>query len=161
VARWLDNARSTLQYSRAGRCNVWDEIRVPVAFLVAPLGAPLVVGLPVLPVLFVNPQAFVFVVAMTMSASYAITLLFGLPLFLILRKLRWTSFWIAPVAGCIVPFIAIVIVLASPTLFRQPPPPASMVMLIALCGATVGTILWLIARPDRNLAPSSTSTRSN
>jgi hypothetical protein len=135
-----------------------------VAFLVAPLGAPVIVGVLGLAespdFLFQYPDVLAFYLAMTWSAAFVITLLFGLPLFLILRRLRWTSFWIAPVAGCIVPFVALLIFLFSPALFREPPP-TSAVVLIALCGAAVGAILWLIARPDRDAVAGSSSTRSN
>lgn len=166
MAGWFDKARPMWQYCRTPRYDlIWDAIRVPVAFLVAPLGAPVTMGLAVLSdnpgSLFQHPEVLAIYVGVTGAAAYVITLLFGLPLFLILRKGRWTSFWIAPVAGCIVPFVALLIFLASPALLSGPPPPTSWVLLIALCGATVGTILWLIARPDRAAAPSSASARSS
>ena len=156
---WIDNARSMWQYCRNPRFDlVWDEVRAPVAFLVAPLAAPVIVG--VLGMVespnfvFQSPDVLAAILAMTWSVACVITLFVGLPLYLILRRLRWTSFWIAPVAGCVVPFVVFLIILFSPALFREPPP-ASAVMLVALCGAAVGALLWLIARPDRDVATSS------
>ena len=143
------------QYCRTARYDlIWDAIRVPVAFLVAPLGAPMIVGLLFLPGLLEDPELLLqdskmltFYVGMTGSAAYVITLLVGVPLFLILRRLKLTEFWVAPAVGGVLPWIAILIFVG--------PMPASTVMLAALCGATVGTILWLIARPDRDVAPSA------
>jgi hypothetical protein len=159
VAGRSDNVRSMWQYFRNPRFDlVWDVIRTPVAFLVAPLAAPVIVGVLGLAespdFVFQSPDVLAVILAMTWSAACVITLLFGLPLFLILRRLRWTSFWIASVAGCLVPFVALIIILFSPALFAEPWP-ASAVVLVALCGAAVGSLLWLIARPDRNVAASS------
>jgi hypothetical protein len=130
------------QHCRSRRCGlIWDAIKVPVAFMLAPLGAPIVVGVIFLPGLAEAPEVFAFSVGMTMSAAYVITLLVGAPLFLVLRKLELTEFWIAPAVGAIVPWVAFLIVVG--------PLPGSVIGLAALAGAAVGTGLWLIARPDR------------
>jgi uncharacterized oligopeptide transporter (OPT) family protein len=142
VAGWFDEARS-----------MWDAIRVPVAFLVAPLGAPIVLAVAVLfedPThLLQNPDVFAFYGGMTGAAAYVVTLLVGVPLFLILRKAKLTEFWVAPVVGGLLPWIAGLIFFG--------PMPASLIAQAVLSGAAVGTILWVIARPDRDEAPSSGS----
>lgn len=157
MAGWFDKARLMWQYCRTARYDlIWDAIRVPVAFMVAPLGAPMIVGLLFLSgllddpeFLLRDPKVFTFYVGMTGSAAYVVTLVVGVPLFLILRRLKLTEFWLAPAVGGVLPWIAILIFVG--------PMQVSVILLAALCGATVGTILWVIARPDRDVVSSSGS----
>jgi hypothetical protein len=59
-----------------------------------------------------------------------------------------TAFWIAPTAGGGIAFALCLLLSAG----RMP----GIVLVIApLCGAAVGAIFWLIARPDRQTAPAS------
>jgi hypothetical protein len=59
VAGWFDRARLIWQHYRARRyALIWSTVRVPVAFLVAPISAPIVIMLLVSPVLFQSPGSF-------------------------------------------------------------------------------------------------------
>lgn len=106
-------------------------VRVPVAFLVAPLAAPVAMGLLLLPglveLLFESPELLlesliealthplvIFAVGYSLSGAYLITLLVGVPLFRILRKLKLTEFCIAPAVGCLVPVTAVLIFVGTP-----------------------------------------------
>jgi len=160
---------------------LWNAIRVPVAFLVAPLGAPIMVVLifafhflvillaePVaaVSVLFDSPAGtlvealplFLFTIAFSLIA-YPITLVIGMPLYRILLKLEMTEFWIAPGLGCgIALALCLVLALLAGGL------PAFVVLLSTLSGAAIGAIFWLIARPDRQMQaaqpPTATDDRS-
>ena len=147
---------------------LWNTIRVPVAFLVAPLGAPITVilifALQFLVFLLAEPMAavsalfdspegtFVDAVALLLfpiAASllaYPITLVIGMPLYRILLKLEKTEFWIAPGLGCSIGLVlCLVLALSVGNL------PVFAVVLSTLSGAAIGTIFWLIARPDRKM----------
>jgi hypothetical protein len=148
VAIWLDRMRWFWQHCRAKRYGlIWSAIRVPVAFLVAPLGAPIVIFLLLVPDLLQNPQSlpqnpiFTLLLGYSFVTAYLVTLSVGVWLFHVLRRLKLTQFWIAPSIGAILPVILISIIIE--------PPPASVIVLVSLPGAAVGAILWLIARPDR------------
>jgi len=157
----LDRTRSFWQYCRARRYDlIWSAIRVPVAFLVAPLGAPIVIVLFVVPELLQYPESFfqnlrslfqtplfVLIVGYSFVIAYLVTLSVGVLLFRILRKLKLTQFWIAPAVGCITPVILISIIVGPS--FIMGLRPASVTFVVCLPGAAVGAILWLIARPDR------------
>jgi len=147
VAIWLDKIRLLWQHCRAKRYDlIWSTIRVPVAFLVAPLGAPIVILLLVVPDFLRDPDLLshpliILVVGYSFVAAYLITLSIGVWLFHVLRRLKLTQFWIAPSIGAILPVILVSIIVE--------PPSASVIVLVSLPGAAVGAILWLIARPDR------------
>lgn len=155
MSNWLNWARSIWQDGRAGRYDlIWDAIRTPVAFLVAPLGAPIVIMLFAVPELLQNPASllqnlgslfqtplFVLILGYSFITAYLVTLTVGVLLFRILRKLKLTEFWIAPAMGAILPVLLIAIIMEAP--------PASLIFVLSLPGAAVGAILWLIARPDR------------
>jgi uncharacterized PurR-regulated membrane protein YhhQ (DUF165 family) len=127
---------------------IWSAIRVPVAFLVAPLGAPIVIMLFAVPELVQDPESlsqnlplFALIVGYSFVTAYFITLSVGVWLFHVLRRLKLTQFWIAPSIGAILPVILVSIIVE--------PPPASVIVFVSLAGAAVGALLWLIARPDR------------
>jgi len=144
-----------------------------VAFLLAPLIVPLLVGAVALPLLYA--------LGLTMAAavSYVGAALAGAPAYVALRSVRWTAFWIAPVVGFVVgvivaigfsavlpavlqsgalrsilamlPDIGEVIVtcnvqIQSTSVIASPP---FELIGPGLLGALVGTVLWLIGRPDR------------
>lgn len=147
MAIWLDRMRWFWQHYRAKRYDlIWSAIRVPVAFLVAPLGAPIVILLLLMPDFLRDPDLLshpliILVVGYSFVTAYLITLSVGVLLFCILRNLELTQFWIAPSTGAILPVILVSIIVE--------PPPASVIVLVSFPGAAVGAILWLIARPDR------------
>jgi hypothetical protein len=134
--------------------------RPVIAFLVAPLVVPFFL----LPSLLSGmPDGFWFAMTLIVATitAYAGTFFFGLPAYLFLRARKWTSFWFAPVVGFIGGSLAycLFIVLFGLSLGHSP----SSVMAtfsnasglrdllwpIGPEGAVVGSLLWLIARPDR------------
>jgi len=153
VAIWLDRMRWFWQHCRAKRYDlIWSAIRVPVAFLVAPLGAPIVIMLFAVPELVQYPESlsqilplFALIVGYSFVTAYLITLSVGVWLFHVLRRLKLTQFWIAPSIGAILPVILVSIIVEP----LVEPPPASVIVFVSLPGAAVGALLWLIARPDR------------
>lgn len=135
-------------------------MRPVIAFLVAPLVIPLFL----LPSLYSGmPDRFWFAVTLIVAAitAYAGTFFFGLPAYLFLRARKWTSFWIAPVVGfvggslayCV--FIVVFAVSLGNNLssvmagFANPSGLRDLLWPIGPEGAVVGSLLWLIARPDR------------
>lgn len=134
--------------------------RPAIAFLVAPLAVPILL-VPYLNSLM--PAQFWFVVALCFSAitAYAGTFLFGIPAYLFLQARKWTAFWIAPVLGFIAAGLAwtafaalfglslgsdlsgVKRVLSNVSGLRD------VLWPFGPLGAVVGSLLWLIARPDR------------
>ena len=143
------------------------------AFLVAPLAVPVLMVFMVL--MAVRPSAEDMHVAITSTVvvylpfGYVGTLLVGLPVYRFLYTRNLTAFWIAPVAGAVGGAAGIIVLYALTMLilgldfsfglkllFGE----ASIATVARLCqagginGAVVGTLLWLIARPDRVVAKS-------
>jgi hypothetical protein len=91
--------------------------------------------------------------------AYVFSFLLGVPAYLFLRARRLTDFWIAPAAGAIAAvvvwyafaaFLAISLSGLSRLSSRLADPEvARIAIFFMLSGAVVGTIFWLIARPDR------------
>jgi hypothetical protein len=152
----------------------WDNIRTPIAFLVAPFVVPLIVAVFVLAVGPKDTAAAVVVAFSAVSAfvSYFGAFIFGVPTYLFLRARPLTAFWIAPVAGFIAGAVMLYVFFALFWLSLGNGPSAvgsaladSNSSSIALkvtgpFGALVGTILWLIARPDRRTRRQSYSGQS-
>jgi hypothetical protein len=126
----------------------WDEIRVPVAFLVAPAMVPLY--------LCMNPASFgvpdvvpYWVTTLAALFSYLATFVIGIPLYLVLRAWNLTAFWVAPLAGSA----------AGVGLASVLPGDGSLHAVQAfgaVSGALVAMVLWAIARPDlRRAQPPS------
>jgi len=133
--------------------------RVAIAFLVAPLAAPLLFAVCDYPGTFSD---FFYVVELAKSPVIAYFCVFvaGLPLYMVLRARNWTAFWLAPVLGfaltaaVVSAYLAIILAtdnpyragrrLADMAAFRSLPWPTGPI------GAVVGALLWLIARPDRS-----------
>ena len=130
----------------------WDAVRTPIAFLVAPLAVPFILTALLQPPpgvvqYWLRPVQFGSAIV-----AYAGVVIFGVPIFLLLRKRKLTAFWIAPVAGFMIGTIMIYILSAVPLGVRAVLGDheifAFAMKFAATPGAVVGTILWLIARPD-------------
>jgi hypothetical protein len=134
--------------------------RPVIAFLVAPLVVPLFL----LPSLYSGmPDKFWFAVTLIVATitAYAGTFFLGLPAYLFLRARKWTAFWIAPVLGFIAGSVAycVFVVLFGLSLgsslssvmsdFSNVSGLRDLLWPIGPEGAAVGSLLWLIARPDR------------
>ena len=136
----------------------WPAMRVPMAFLVAPLAVPLLAVL-VLELPLSEPYIVTFLFIITF-VTYAGVVIFGIPTYLVLRSGKWTNFWIAPIVGFIVgmvmwyvTFALFEIVLGHTWSYALSSVAAADEWVKALrfgapAGAAVGTIFWLIARPD-------------
>ena len=145
----------------------WDNVRTPIAFLVAPFVVPLIVAVYV-PAGGPKDSAAAAVVAASAFVSYFGAFIFGVPTYLFLRARQLTAFWIAPVAGFIAGtmmwdvFFALFALSLGSGSAVGPAFADSNLSSIALkvtgpFGALVGTILWLIARPDRRRRRQSVS----
>ena len=148
------------------------------AFLLAPLIVPLLMGVIALPLLRDVPCLYALGLLMAAAVSYVGAALAGAPAYAALRSVGWTAFWIAPVVGFVFGVIAAIglsavlpAVLQSGTLsyiLTKLPDIGDVVIncnvqigstiiegppfeLIGpgILGALVGTVLWLIGRPDR------------
>jgi hypothetical protein len=142
----------------------WGGERVRVAFGVAPLAFPASMSIGValtdtLPGTFLTA---VFMFLHSLPYSYVGTLLVGVPVYRFLCARQWTAFWVAPVAGFIsgaalsIFIVLLMTVIFSPRLWSSGDDGVAGVTLLpgwilfgGLPGAASGTIVWLIARPDR------------
>lgn len=122
----------------------WNAQRTPIAFLLAPLAVPLIWTVYVAssaPNGSTSPglafQGFFLVFSISALCTYIGVIVFGVPIYLFLRAYGLTAFWIAPVVGFMAGALMLSIFGATPALMVGGP-----------LGAVVGTILWLIARPD-------------
>jgi hypothetical protein len=135
-------------------------IRQLIAFLIAPLIVPILL-FPYLSSRSSNPNFIAFIVIVTIVFAYVGMIIFGLPMYLFLRRHRWTSFWIAPSLGFLVGAVvwmifSIVFVLALGEgisrirlALSDPPMLKGMVWPGGVLGASVGVLFWTIARPDK------------
>lgn len=104
-----------------------------MAFGIAPLAVPLIVGMSV---------GFDAMIAIfSLMSSYFVTLLFGLPLYAFLRARGYTNFWLAPIAGLVA---GVATTHLAHSWLGLPVMPIA-----GVAGAAVGALLWIIARPDR------------
>ena len=134
----------------------WDNVRTPIAFLVAPFAVPLIVAM-LVPARGPQDTAAAIAVAVSAFVSYFGAFIFGVPGYLFLRARQLTAFWIAPVAGFIAGTMMLFVFFALLGLSlgnRGSGLADPNLLSIALkatgpLGALVGTIIWLIARPDR------------
>ena len=123
--RWLKTARRSI-----------------VAFLVAPLAAPLTyLGLAYAFGAFVSAELAVIIA----QSAYIVALLGGVPFHIVLKRLGWVSLRDYLVYGLLLGG------LSALAMEHAPLPFTSVVHagLAALYGAASGGIFWLIARPDR------------
>ncbi len=107
------------------------------------------------------PEHVILLVAPTsLVLGYLGTVLFGPPVYLALRAVKLTAFWIAPLAGFVVGVgMMCLFLIGLPLSFGHNLAPALAKFDYALFkaavesggppGAAVGALLWLIARPDR------------
>ena len=113
-------------------------------FLIAfPLRGPGPVG-PALAGLFLFASLFA-------SYAYLGTFLLGLPLYLLARARGWTAIWTAALGGFIAGALLIFATLTSGKPFGPAITTGGTMLALVLggpAGAAVGTVLWLIARPD-------------
>ena len=136
-----------------------DDARTAIAFLIAPLAVPLLAALYLRPSL--DDFGTGLVLVFSAAAAYAGSFVLGLPIYRFLCTRKLTAFWIAPVLGFIVGAIMWYVTLALFGLslgnrvtsvisdLGNPGGLSEALQLGGLSGAVVGTILWLIARPDR------------
>jgi hypothetical protein len=137
----------------------WNDVRTPIAFLAAPFAVPLIVALSVPAPDSRDTAAAAAAVSVSALVSYLGTFIFGVPTYLFLRARQLTAFWFAPVAGFIAGttmwylfFVLFGLSLGSSSIgsaILDPSLLSSALGRIGPLGALVGTILWLIARPDR------------
>jgi hypothetical protein len=121
----------------------WDEIRVGVAFLVAPAMVPLYLCMN--PASFGLPDVDAFIITLAAIFSYLAMFVIGIPLYLVLRAWNLTAFWVAPLAG-IAAGLGLVSLLPVEDSLR------AVQAFGAVSGALVAIVLWLIARPDLHRA---------
>lgn len=144
----------------------WNDVRTPIAFLVAPFAVPLIVALSV-PASGSHNTAAAAAVGVSALVSYFGAFVFGIPTYLLLRARKLTAFWIAPVAGFMAGAVMWYLVLALLGLslgsssigsaLSDPSLLSNALGRIGPLGALVGTILWLIARPDLRTHQNSPS----
>lgn len=137
------------------RARSWRDERTPIAFLVAPLAVPLLIGIQTAYHTLANDAAlhtelFLILLGTVALVAYGGVIIFGIPAYLLLRARKLTAFWLAPAIG----FIVGAMVHAASFAFIVPSMPPANMLLGAVkfggpLGAVVGAILWLIARPDR------------
>jgi hypothetical protein len=137
----------------------WEGRRGLIAFAVAPLAAPLIVSMKVG---FAGaPDRVVLIFAwISLVLAYLGTVLLGRPVYLLLRSVKLTAFWPAPLLGFAVGVgmaclfliwlpmslgqnLSAVLAKFDYGLFKE------AVEFGGVPGAAVGALLWLIARPDR------------
>src|SRR5215831_14152988 len=142
------------------------------AFLLAPLTVPLLMSALALQILSEVPSLYWFGLLIAAVASYTGAIFVGAPAYVTLRLRGLTAFWLAPVVGSMA---GVIIAMALAAIL----PPAlesgiltSIAQIFAngarwgevihsptqcqggsrgpaMLGALVGTVLWLIGRPDR------------
>jgi len=128
--------------------------RAVIAFLVAPLVVPILTTIELRELLSQPPLAGLMLLFCTFTA-YVGTFVFGIPTYLFLRTRRWTAFWLAPVLGFVAGGLAWWLCKSVPmtggTFHFDPDPRLLRAVLwpFGPLGALVGSLLWLIARPDR------------
>lgn len=150
--RWLDEVTGLW-------CELtswWNDVRVWMAFAIAPMAAPLVVSIKFG---FAGaPESVIFLFArISLVLGYLGTVFFGLPIYFLLRAVKLTTFWLAPPAGFAMGVGMMCLFLIGLPLSLGQNLAAALasfdfkeaVEFGGIPGAAVGALLWLIARPDR------------
>jgi hypothetical protein len=101
----------------------------------------------VLPWFFIPWLTDIVALVVSWFVGYVGAFALGLPLYRYLQARNLTAFWIAPIVGFI---IGVMMWCATCALFGSLNLPEAL-KCGGLAGAVVGTILWLIARPDRQI----------
>jgi hypothetical protein len=131
-----------------------------IAFIVAALAIPaLVAGVFYRPM--PNDSSYAFFLSIVAVISFIVVPVLGVPAYRFLQAKGWTAFWIAPLVGFVVATVVWYVVQFLFGLLMVPDKAyvlSSMTRInllqgvlwpIGPIGAVVGSILWLIARPDR------------
>jgi hypothetical protein len=128
--------------------------RLVLAFLLAPLAAPFILFAMVM--LSAGPTysgwftAFMVMMVTGTIASYFMAGLFGLPLFLLFRRLGLINFWTLTIGAALIGMLPPLVVRfqsGSAHIFPNLPNTATL----AICGYAVGFTFWLLVGP---LAPA-------
>ena len=127
--------------------TTWDDARTPIAFIFAPLAVPVLVAL----YLRWSADSLIYglILVGSLFIAYIGTFLLGFPIYRILVARKLTAFWLAPVVGFIVGTTVLLMVQAVTVRARAPDMLDVASQFGGSLGAVVGTIIWLIARPDR------------
>jgi hypothetical protein len=131
-----------------------DTMRSVLAFLIAPLVVPAPYAVSAIYYSLIDRWGapwFLFIAGIMALITYAGVISLGIPAYLLLRSLGLTAFWIAPVTGFIVGAITDWVAIVC---FLPPAPADQLLRAMAsagVYGAVVGAILWLIARPYRQI----------
>jgi hypothetical protein len=148
---------------RAEVTQWWGGDRVRMAFAVAPLTFPAILFLFTA---LTNPWPGALLLAAWMAVSflpfsYLGALTVGVPVYRFLCARNLTAFWVAPAAGFVGGTVVVILfyLLVMIALGLYSSPIGDDVTVIALLqgaflmgglpGAVIGTVVWLIARPDR------------
>jgi len=142
------------------------------AFLLAPLTVPLLMSALALQILSEVPSLYWFGLLIAAVASYTGAIFVGAPAYVTLRLRGLTAFWLAPVVGSMAGMIIAMALAAilpvalessilssiaqifangarwGEVIIAQPNAREALVG-PAMLGALVGTVLWLIGRPDQ------------
>ena len=131
----------------------WEDerVRTRIAFLVAPLAAFPMIGLWTSPGTQSQDGGIFF--AIVVGITYFGTLVFGVPLYCFLRERNITAFVLAPTSGAVIGAFMMGFVWFLGGMFVFPTP-AEFLAFGGACGAVVGTLIWVIARPDRRTISS-------
>jgi hypothetical protein len=135
------------------------DARVLLAFLAAPLSVSVVLVLVV--VLLRGGDLYQpwlgYPVILGTLLAYGPGLLLAIPIYRFLMRRRWTAFWIAPVVGfavgAMVWLVGTSLIFDLRTAFTAMKYGAPLVG--GLLGALFAAVLWLIARPDRQVVSSA------
>jgi hypothetical protein len=128
------------------------EIRILLGFTLAPLAAPLIV-------LIAQPNPLL--VGAALMSAYFNMFVFGIPVFLLIRRTRATAWWLAPpvvfVCGLAAWFVtgALFALLLDEGIdgviftLHDPAWRSGAIWPAAVSGAATASAFWLIGRPDR------------
>lgn len=142
------------------------------AFVLAPLTVPLLMSALALQILREVPYLYWFGLLIAAAAAYAGAILVGAPAYVTLRLRGLTTFWLAPLIGSMA---GVTMALALAVIFPLALESGILTSLVqvfangahwgeviivkpnstealigpATLGALVGTVLWLVGRPDR------------
>ena len=133
------------------------QLRVIVAFIVAPAIAPLIVIVYLID-REVPPVGVAIASFIATCVAYTGSLIVGIPLYLFLRARNWTYLWVAAALGYLVGIVAWTALFAILSfedtlsslqeLLRNGKGLSDLVWPGGPLGFAVGVIMWLIARPD-------------
>lgn len=125
--------------------------RALAAFLIAPLVPP------ILMFLLSNSRDGAWVAKFALLFSLGMTLIVGMPLHVLFRRLGWATVWGYVLIGACGGLVASVLIFASTimnALATDEPGPwtsfAFVSVMVGMLGCLSGVVFWLVARPDRS-----------